>query len=120
MTESPSTPVGVVVVTGSCCFPGMQQHDRAAQEAIATASASCGIPVEVKVISATAALSGALPPQLLADLLARGQAGGLPLPAVLVAGKPIGTGTIRPDEVSVALSEAAHRHGSPESATDPA
>lgn len=104
--NSRGTPVAVVIVTGSCCFPGMGRLDEAARAAVSAASAETGIPVEVEVVSATAAMRGALPPPQLAGILSLRAGDSMPLPALLVEGTPVVAGVIRPADVSAALRRA--------------
>jgi hypothetical protein len=80
----------IIIVTGSCCMPGMAPLDQQARELVAQAVRETGVTATVKEVSASAAAFGALPRRLVAEFMSVvGKEGRVPLPAVLVNGQPV-------------------------------
>lgn len=105
--------VPVIIVTGSCCMPGMAPLDQQARVNVAQAIQETGVPAAVKELSAGAAAFGGLPRHLVAQFMSVvGQEGRVPLPAVLVGGSPVGQGLPDVPALKAALLNAvAHTGG---------
>ena len=82
--EAPAS-IEVVIVTGSCCGSGLAPFDARAKQAVNQAIAEMGVSARIRILSATQAYLGGLPPQLVAEAVQSFQrAGRLGLPAILV------------------------------------
>lgn len=82
----------VTIITGSCCIPGMAPFDEQARQVVAQAIADAGVVAQVKEISASSAMYGAIPRSLIAQWFQSANSGQMPLPAVLVNGNVASTG----------------------------
>ena len=82
----------VMIITGSCCIPGFATFDEQARQAVAQAIAETGAAAQVKEISASSAMYGAVPRSLIAQWFQSANSGQMPLPAVLVNGNIASTG----------------------------
>lgn len=104
--------VGVVIISGGCCIAGMAPLDERAGQVVEQAVAETGVSAEVRVLPATAALSGAAPRQVIAELIGEfNTSGRIGLPAVLVNGEVVAKGVIRLEEVRSGLLRAARQRG---------
>lgn len=100
--------VNVVIITGSCCMPGMAPLDDQAQAMVAQAVKETGVQVKVKLMPATAAAFGGVPRELVATFMQTFQTEGrVALPAVLVNGKPVALGLPDAARLKEALLQAA-------------
>lgn len=98
----------IIIVTGSCCMPGMGPLDQQARELVAQAVKETGVQAAVREISASSAAFGALPRQLVAEFMAvTSKEGRVPLPAVLVNGRPVVHGLSDLETLKAALMNAA-------------
>lgn len=116
--------VGVVIITGSCCIPGMRPFDEQAHGVVRQAIAESGVSAQVKELPASSALFGAAPKTVVAELVRMLNEGGrIGLPAVLVNGTVVSYGVPAVEAVTAALMEAAGRvaptTGTPESPLEP-
>ncbi|MDE3069915.1 MAG: hypothetical protein KGJ43_04220 [Acidobacteriota bacterium] len=100
--------MGVVVVSGGCCIPGMVPLDARAQQLVAEAAAATGVAVQLTVLPATSAfLGGAAAPQLARLIGEFNESGRIGLPLVLVEGEPVGSGLPALEQLTAALEQAA-------------
>ena len=100
----------IIIVTGSCCMPGMAPLDQQARDLVARAVKETGVQVTVKEVSASAAAFGALPRKLVAEFMSvMGQEGRVPLPTVLVDGRPVAHGLPDVEILKAALVAANHK-----------
>jgi hypothetical protein len=115
--------VGVVIITGSCCIPGMRPFDEQARRVVEQAIAQAGVPAQLKELPASNALLGGVPKQVLAGLMARFNEGGqIGLPAVLVNGEVVSYGVPRIETVTAALlavGQATTAANTPETPAEP-
>ena len=102
--------IGVVIITGSCCIPGMLRFDQEARRVVEHAIARTGVSAQLKELPASNALFGGAPKQVLADLMRMNNEGGrIGLPAVLVNGEVISYGVPSIETVTAALLQATGR-----------
>lgn len=100
----------IIIVTGSCCMPGMAPLDQQARDLVARAVMETGVEATVKEITASAAAFGVLPRKLVAEFMSvMGQEGRVPLPAVLVDGHPVAHGHLDVEILKAALVAANHK-----------
>lgn len=116
--------IGVVIITGSCCIPGMRPFDEEAHRVVRQAIAESGVTAQVKELPASSAMFGAAPKTVVAELVRMlNQGGRIGLPAVLVNGTVVSYGVPAVEAVTAALMEAAGRvaptTGTPESPVEP-
>ncbi len=106
--------VGVVIVTGSCCIPGMAPFDDQARQVVEQAIAQTGVAAQLRMVSAATAYFGGLPRAVMAQIIGLSQTGQMPLPAVLVNGKVVSFGVPRVEDITSALLQTAHTENSKE------
>ncbi len=116
--------VGVVIITGSCCIPGMRPFDDQAHRVVRQAIAESGVSAQVKELPASSALFGGAPKTVMAELVRMLNEGGrIGLPVVLVNGTVISYGVPTVEAITGGLMEAAGRvaptAGTPESPVEP-
>jgi TRC40/GET3/ArsA family transport-energizing ATPase len=93
LSHQAATPcVPVVIVSASCCVRGMEAFDEQARRVVQQAIAETGVEALVDVMPATTAFLGGIPRPIMTELMTRAQTGQMPVPAVLVDGKPISYG----------------------------
>lgn len=99
--------VGIVIINGSCCYPGLAPIEEQFRQILDQLIAETGVPVQVKTISAVQALRGGVPIKVLADGMAKFQQEKRPpLPAVLINGRIVASGFLDPEAVRSALLQA--------------
>ncbi len=102
--------IGVVVVTGACCIPGMAPFDAEAERIVKQAATETGVEIQFKAVPVLLAIQGGLGKNVLQEGLTRFQESDkLPLPAVLINGKIIKYGVPNLDLVKSALVEAKNQ-----------
>lgn len=99
--------VGVVIITGSCCIPGMVPFEEQARRIVGQAISETGVAAQVKEVAASTAMFGGVPRQILGKLMTDFQAGRVSLPLVIVNGKAVSYGVPKLDDVKSALLQAA-------------
>lgn len=100
--------VGVVIVSGGCCIPGMAPLDENARRVVERAILETGVKARVGMLPATAALAGAVPQEVVSGLAQKfNQSGQVGLPAILVEGKAVSFGLPEIEGVKAALLQAA-------------
>jgi len=101
--------VGIVLVSGSCCVPGMAPFDEQARRIVAQALAETEIQAQFATLPISKAYFGGVPRSILDQLGERfSQTGQLPLPAVLINGTPVSLGVPTLDIVITALRQAVN------------
>lgn len=98
---------GVVIVSASCCIRGMEAFDEQAERIVREAATKSGVPVRVEVLPVTKAMFGGLPRKVIDELMARANAGEMPVPAVLVDGVVVSYGVPTLEKMESALMERA-------------
>lgn len=102
--------IGVVIVTGACCIPGMAPFDAEAERIVKQAAAETGVEIQFKAVPVLLAMQGGLGKNVLQEGLTRFQESDkLPLPAVLINGKTIEYGVPNLDLVKSALIDAKNQ-----------
>lgn len=99
--------LGVVIISGSCCIPGMAPLDEQALRIVERAVSETGLAAQVEVVPATAAFFGGAPKEVTSELMADFQSGGMPVPAILINGKIVSCGVPNIEDVKAALIRAA-------------
>jgi len=108
MSQEGKAAVGVVIVSGSCCIPGIAPLDELARRVVDQAILETGVNARVGMLPATAALAGGVPQEVFSQLVQKfNQSGQVGLPAILVGGKPVSFGLPKVEEVKAALLQAA-------------
>lgn len=96
--------VGVIIISGSCCIPGMIPFDEQAKRAVEQAVSETDVKAQVKVIPASTAFFGSVPKEVMAKIITEfNQSGRMPLPAVLINGKIVSYGVPQVEDVKTAL-----------------
>ena len=99
--------IGVVIVTGSCCVPGMAPFEERARQIVEQAIAETGVAAQVRMMPATTAYLGGVPTKVMAELIGGfNETGRITLPAVLLNGEVVSTGAVELDNVKAALLRA--------------
>lgn len=95
----------ILLVSGSCCVPTLGPIDQQAQNIIRQALDATGLSAQVRVLPASSALQGGIPPEILKELGAAGEPAQLilRLPALFIGGKLIGFGAPDLEQVKTAL-----------------
>lgn len=110
---SPSEVV-ILLISGSCCFPGMATLDQQAQQIIHQALAETHLTAQVRTMPIRSVVQGGMPTEVLNELKGSLQPTNLMrLPALLINGKLISLGIPELDQVKLALtqSEAITKEG---------
>ncbi len=95
---------GVIIISGSCCIPGMAPFDEQARRAVEQAIAETNVKAQVKIIPASAAYFGAVPKEVMTKIIAEfNQSGRMPLPAVLINGNIVSYRVPQVEDVKKAL-----------------
>ncbi len=99
--------VVILLISGSCCMPQMAVADQQAQQIIRQALEETGIMAHVRTLTASSALNGGIPSQVLEALgVATDPSNIMRLPAVLINNRLISFGIPKLDVITNALSEA--------------
>jgi hypothetical protein len=95
---------GVIIISGSCCIPGMAPFDEQARRAVEQAVAKTNVKAQVKIIPASTAFFGSVPKEIMTKIIAEfNQSGRMPLPAVLINGKVVSYGVPQVEDIKTAL-----------------
>ncbi|HCC78531.1 MAG: hypothetical protein A2X25_09445 [Chloroflexi bacterium GWB2_49_20] len=97
------TSVGIVIISAACCIPGMAPLDEQARRIVEQAISETGIMAQVKIMPATTAFFGGVSKQIMAELMNMSQSAQLPVPAILINGKPISYGIPELENIKSAL-----------------
>lgn len=99
--------VGVLIVTGRCCIPGMAPLDERARTVVERAVAETGVTVNLQVMPATTAYFGGVSKAVIGRLMGDfQQSGKVGLPAVLINGELISAGVPEVETIKAALQAA--------------
>ncbi len=102
------TPVGIVIITGSCCIPAMAPLEERARQVVEQAISKTGVVAQVKLLPATTAYMGGVPKEVMAQLIGKyNQSGQIGLPAILINGKAVSFGVPEVENIETALLHAA-------------
>lgn len=110
-TTADRAPADIVVITGSCCSPAAKPFDERALRVVNVVLAETGTAANLRIISATAGMNGALPSDVLEDLQHRQVREGLRLPVLMIDGVVIAGGRIDPEHVHAGLAHAGSVSG---------
>lgn len=98
--------VNIVIVTGSCCIPGMAALDEEAIKTVERAVAETGVQTNIKLLAVTKAMFGGVPKDIYNKLMGEYKSSGrIGLPAILINGKLITYGAIDYERVKNELSK---------------
>ncbi len=104
MTLETSSEVLVLLISGTCCYPGLAAVDAQAEQVIRQALAETGIPGRVHTLLASSALQGGIPVDILEQLQnALKPLNLMRLPAVFINRKLFGFGVPELDAVKTTL-----------------
>jgi len=102
-------PVGIVIITGSCCIPGMAPLEERARQVVEQAISKTGVAAQMKTMPATTAYMGGAPKEVIAQLIGKyNQSGLIGLPAILINGKAVSFGVPEVEQIETALLQAAN------------
>lgn len=96
---------GIVILSGACCNPSLGSVDQQARQVIERAAAETGVEVDVTMQPMSAALYGAVPRDVVAQLKRDMQDGGLRMPVVIINGKGVSYGAPDAGRITTALRE---------------
>ncbi len=106
------TEVGVIIISGGCCIPGMAPFDEQAERVVEQAASEIDVKTQVKVIPASTAYFGAVPKEVMTKIIAEfNQSGRMPLPAVLINGKVVSYGVPQVEDIKTALLQTKDMKG---------
>ncbi len=95
---------GVIIISGSCCIPGMAPFDEQAKRVVEQAISETAVKAQVKVIPASTAFFGAVPKDVMSKIITEfNQSGRMPLPAVMINGKIVSYGVPHVEDIKTAL-----------------
>ena len=100
--------VSIVIISAACCMPGMAPLDEQARRIVEQAISETGVEAQVKIMPATTAFFGGVPRQIMAELINLSQSGQLPVPTVLINGKPVSYGMPELENFKSALLAVAN------------
>jgi len=96
--------VGVIIIIGSCCIPGMAPFDEQARHVVEQAVSETDIKAQIKIIPASTAFFGSVPKEVMTKIIAEfNQSGRMLLPAVLINGKIVSYGVPQVEDIKTAL-----------------
>lgn len=111
--------IGVVIVSGACCIPGMAPLDEEARRVVEQAVSETGAAVEMKVVPASNAMFGAVPVKVMTKIMSEmNQTGRVPLPAVLINGEAVSYGVPSIEQIKSALIQSANETTTKEEQSD--
>lgn len=99
--------IGVLIISGSCCIPGMAPFDEQARRSVERAIAETGIQAQVKLMPATTAMMGGVPKEVMGQLVGLFNQGQIGLPAILINGKAVSFGVPQVEDIKAALVQSA-------------
>ncbi len=102
--------VGIVLISGSCCIPGMAPFDEQARRTVEQAIVETGIRAQLLTLPVSKAYFGGVPRAVIDQLGEKlNQTGQVPLPAVLINGTPVSMGVPTLDTLTTALRQAVNQ-----------
>ncbi len=102
-----SDKVGVIIITVSCCTPGVAPFEEQARRVVEQAISESGVMAQMKMVPATTAFFGGATRGAMAKLVADANQGQLKVPPILIDGKATFYGVPKIEEVKTALLQAA-------------
>lgn len=102
--------LGIVIVSGGCCIPGMGPFDEQARQVVEQAISETETIGQVTVLPATKAFFGAVSKRVMGELMALYNQGKVGLPAVLINGEVVSYGVPTLEEMKAALCTHAQNH----------
>ncbi|MCZ7431116.1 hypothetical protein [Streptomyces sp. WMMC1477] len=105
-TAAPATaaPIEVLVISDSCCNPSAASAEEQAVRTVDAAIAAVGSTARSRLVSATDALAGALPQEILAEIQSQLARGSARPPMVMIDGRIVASGTFTRQDVENALT----------------
>ncbi len=97
------TGIGVIIISGSCCIPGMAPFDEQARRVVEQALSETDVKAQIKLIPASTAYFGGVPKEVMNKIIAFSQSGRMPLPAVLINGNVVSYGVPKVEDIKTAL-----------------
>ncbi len=95
---------GIIIISGSCCIPGMVPFDEQAKNVVEQAISETGVKAQVKIIPASAAFFGAVPKEIMTRIITEfNQSGKMSVPAVLINGRIVSYGVPQVEDIKTAL-----------------
>ena len=95
---------GVIIISGSCCIPGMAPFDEQAKHVVEQAISETDVKAQVKIIPASTAFFGSVPKEVMTKIITEfNQSGRMPLPAVLINGRIVSYGVPQVEDIKKAL-----------------
>ena len=99
--------VGIVIISGSCCIPGMAPLDEQARRVVEQAVSETGVAAQVKVMPVTTAYMGGAPREVMARLIKDfNESNRVGLPAILINGKAVSYGVPEIEAIKSAVLQA--------------
>lgn len=99
--------VNVLIITGSCCLPGMAALDEEAKKLVVKAANETNTEIELKVLPVSKAMFGGVPRDIAQKLVGEFNASGkIGLPAIIVNGKLASYSVIDYEAVKNAISNS--------------
>jgi hypothetical protein len=109
MNTVPPSDVVILLISGTCCYPGLASVDAQAEQVIRQALTETGITGQVRTLLASSAIQGSIPADILEQLRVALQPPNLMrLPAVFIDGKLLCIGVPELDAVKTALQLSRH------------
>ncbi|UGY91639.1 hypothetical protein [Streptomyces gobiensis] len=99
-------PAEVLVISDSCCNPSAASAEEEAVRTVDAAIAAVGSSARSRLVSATDALAGALPQEILTEIQSQLARGSARPPMVMIDGQIVASGTFTRQEVETALTGA--------------
>lgn len=107
ISTGPDGVVSIVILSASCCVPGMAALDEQARRLVEQAVQETGVAANVTIMPATTAFYGGIPRPVMAEVISIFQSGRMPVPAILINGKPVAYGIPALEKLTAALLGAS-------------
>lgn len=108
-TKTNDCKIGVIIISGSCCIPGMAPFDEQARRVVEQAISETDVKASLKIMQAASAYLGGVPKEVLHSLMTFYQSGRMPLPAVLINGSIVSYGVPKIEDIKKALLQTDDR-----------
>lgn len=109
-TGKKDTTKNIVIITGSCCMPGMAALDEEAGRLVNQASSETDVPVRIKLLPVSKAMFGGVPKDVYGKLMGEyNSTGRIGLPAVLIDGKLATYGVVDYESIKSQLLKTDER-----------
>ena len=101
----PSEEAIILIVSGTCCIPQLATLDHQAKQIIDKALEETGIPAQVRIVTASSAVSGGIPFEIIQSTGLASDASNIRrLPAVLINNQLVSFGVPKLDVIKNALT----------------